>query len=309
MAELNEVEQLEKEVEELYEQTYSVNEEDAEKENEEEVEEEKVKEEEETETQEDNQETEIQEETTEETEQETTSTTSTDTSDNWEQRYKDLQAYATKVAQQNAELIRQSELTKDSVVKDAENKELEKKQDALKAFTAEYPELAELILPVLESVVEDKVQPVQGVVQDITQQNLSRDQIDFNKNIQDSIPDVMDIIQSQDFAQWMQVNTLLPSNVKVQLFTSPEVRDATSLVGQYKLRDDRVKKNKTNKTAEQAADTEVDVKATTQSTFAKTKNDSPNGFTAEEIGKMSLEEFAKNEAAIDKQIAAGGLII
>ncbi len=329
MSEFDNVENLEKEVEELYKQTYSDEEEAVE-----DVEEDSDAEEastndgaseDEVEATEDNESTESREpqEEAEEAEAEGTregdtevlttdseSATKPDTPTEWELRYRELQAYTTKIAQQNAELLKQfSESKTDS----DEKTKVEREQEALEKFTAEYPELAELILPVLDTVVKSKVEPVKGVIEDITEKTLTIEQTEFNKTMQEKVPDVMDILQSQDFAQWMQVDTLLPSNVKAQMFTSPKVTDATSLIGQYKLerkiRDDRIKKKKTNKTAKAAADTNVAVKDKNKSSFAKAKGDPRPKMTVEDIAAMSLEEFAKHEAEIDKYIASGSLII
>jgi len=248
-------------------------------------------------------------ETTEDESSETEeSTTVADTSTDWEARYKEVQAFATKVAQQNTALVEQLQKLSskvDSTTKDEVEDTIDKRAQAMEAFKEEYPELAELLMPVLEVVAEEKIKPVTETIDTLTTAELTREQQDFNKQIQEVVPDVMDIVQSKDFADWMAADTMLPSTIKASLFTSSNVKDATSLLGQYKLekriRDDRLKQKKKttkNKAAADAASVDAGSTSKNPKTFSKTRKGKPK-FSIEEISKMSLEDFEKYEKEID----------
>lgn len=240
---------------------------------------------------------------------------SEDTSTDWEARYKEVQSFATKTAQQNTMLMEQlqslSSKPAAEVAEAAENA-IDKAKESMDKFKEEYPELAELLMPVLDTVISDKVKPVKEVTDILSQDNTVRVQQDFNNQVQQTVSDAADIIQTDDFSQWMVADTMLPSTVKAQMFTSTVVKDAVALLSQYKfekqIRDDRVKQGKThnkNKAVKDAAAVDASPKAKSPKTFMKTQTPDEKTYTNAEIDAMSLEEFAKNEKDIMAALQKG----
>ena len=266
------------------------------------------------ETEEETQDEEIQgdaSETEEDTSEETTDTE--DTSTDWERRYKEVQSFATKVAQQNTLLMEQLQGAAKPDSKEETSEKKEQAVDYREKLAAEYPELAELLFPALKSIVEETIKPVQEVAQELTQDNLSRTQREFNEELMKAVPNVMDVIQTDDFASWLRADTMLPAVVKAQMFTSSSPKDATSLMGQYQLekriRDDKVKQAKANKNKNTAAKNTADVESGSKNknsrTFAKAKTSEGPSFTQNEIDNMALEEFEKHEPEIMEALSKG----
>ena len=235
-----------------------------------------------------------------------------DTSPSYEDRYKEVQAYATKLTQQNAALLEQLQST---ITPPAVKEEEEKKAviDFKAKLAEEYPELTELLLPAVESIVSSTIKPVQEVAQELTQDNMSRVQREFNDQLVQAVPNVMELVQTDDFSQWLKADTMLPSATKAQMFISPDIKEASSLLGQYQLekriRDDRISKNKKiknkNTAAKDAVDAESGSKSKNPRTFIKSKEPDGNSFTQEEIDKMSLDEFEKREPEIMEALSKG----
>ena len=233
-----------------------------------------------------------------------------------EQRYRDVQAYATQLSQQNAALTQQMQAATTST----QQQEVTAAMEAIKAkrekLITEYPELSELLLPVMEYIAKEEVQPIVETTTTLTQDNASRAQHDFDMSVTAVIPEAPVILKSRDFEQWMQVDTMLPASVKAQMYYQADVSAATSLLNQYqlekKIRDDRMsqKQNKNTTKNEQAAEAaaiDAGSKSNTTNIFAGTRKQGPK-FTQEDLAKMSVEEFAKQESEIMSALSAGLII-
>ena len=206
-----------------------------------------------------------------------------------EKALRDTKAWATRVAQENAQLRKRLEaIQKGEVLGLTMDPAIQQKLAQAKKLTEEFEEakpLVELLETVLQGVARYETQARQGALM---------------AQVAATHPDAPDIVQDPTFHAWVQQQ---PPAVQFALVHSNDPRDAIWAIGLYK------KEIEAQRTAEERRRLEAAKKARAKATgtprSGRQQPAARKRWTRAEIARLSLEEYRKHEAEIEAALARG----
>lgn len=215
-----------------------------------------------------------------------------------EERIKNAQSRMTKATQEAADMrrdnlaLRQQLAELSAQLAEASNGS-DNSDDELRTLSEEYPDIA---LPLLKklSKLEDTVKQYRTQVDTEKSQNTLQEHF---STIEQSHPDMNDIVTSDDFAGWIERQ----SPVWQRVAQDGSAQEVVELLSKYK---------ETFDTQPQQPVSKVDkARKVAEPTLPKARRPDPNSgkriWTREEITRMPLDEFEKRSAEIDQAYIDG----
>ena len=215
-----------------------------------------------------------------------------------EERIKNAQSRMTKATQEAADMRRDNLALRQQIAdlsaKLAEASDgSDNSDDELRTLSEEYPDIA---LPLLKklSKLEDTVKQYRTQVDTEKSQNTLQEHF---STIEQSHPDMNDIVTSDDFAGWIERQ----SPVWQRVAQDGSAQEVVELLSKYK---------ETFDTQPQQPVSKVDrARKVAEPTLPKARRPDPNSgkriWTREEITRMPLDEFEKRSAEIDQAYMDG----
>ena len=215
-----------------------------------------------------------------------------------EERIKNAQSRMTKATQEAADMRRDNLALRQQIAdlsaKLAEASDgSDNSDDELRTLSEEYPDIA---LPLLKklSKLEDTVKQYRTQVDTEKSQNTLQEHF---STIEQSHPDMNDIVTSDDFAGWLERQ----SPVWQRVAQDGSAHEVVELLSKYK---------ETFDTQPQQPVSKVDrARKVAEPTLPKARRPDPNSgkriWTREEITRMPLDEFEKRSAEIDQAYMDG----
>jgi len=217
-----------------------------------------------------------------------------------DERIKNAQARMTKATQEAAELRRENDEIKKQLqeLKDTVRSEQAMQSNAaLDSLKKEYPELAS---PLIDKIAQLEAQIAQST-SEFKQDSMQKELHDHFANIRAKHPDVDSLTDSEDFQGWLERQTPVWKRISKE-GSSDEV---VNLLDKYKTEMGLVvepSETKEQKVARAKIKAEPKLPKARESQL---KGANKRIWTRAEIGAMSMKDFEKNEAEIDKAYAEG----
>ena len=217
-----------------------------------------------------------------------------------QERIKNAQARMTKATQEAAELRRENDEIKkqlDELKDTVRSEQAMQSNAALDDLKKEYPELAS---PLIDKIAQLEAQIAQST-SEFKEDSMQKELQDHFANIRAKHPDVDSLTDSEDFQGWLERQTPVWKRVSKE-GSSDEV---VSLLDKYKTEMGLVvepSETKEQKVARAKIKAEPKLQKARESQL---KGANKRIWTRAEIGAMSMKDFEKNEAEIDKAYAEG----
>ena len=227
----------------------------------------------------------------------------------WRKRYKDVQSWSTKVSVENAELRKKTELLQSQLESFMAklNQAPDGMTEAQKKFKEEYPELGELLTPVLKDMLEANVMPLKHQLEELRAMREATNAADIERQIRSVHEDFDEVKSSNYFKHWLVMDgdgpTDLSRRQKEAILASNDPADGVRLITQFKEEFKRKfrpnqpgtkKKSKTDISPQEAAALTDEPKPRASSLPV---NQKPKSFS-DRVDKMSLSEFEKHRDEI-----------
>jgi hypothetical protein len=197
----------------------------------------------------------------------------------WEKRYKDAQRYINKLKDQ----IKELETKTTAVAKPPKSKE------EVEAWMKKYPDVASIVETIAAEKAENLYGPMSAQMEQFEEMRIEGIIARTEATILKTHPDYLEIKEDNTFHTWAED---LPKAMQAVLYdTIDDPKGVIKIINMYKLENGIVNDRDDDRIAAQA------VRPKGQKTEAKTNRGSYD-FLESEIERMSMSEYAKNEAKI-----------
>lgn len=235
----------------------------------------------------------------------------------WEKRYNDLRPWTTRVSQENAALRNELDAVK-KYVAEIQARQPQANQPAndvatlLDPLKEEYPDLAEKLIPALDTVIKqqvtsqkDEVTMLKNELNLLRQKAAAGDSEAFAQVVRNAHEDFETIAGDLDFQEWLGKDSpFIPSKLKVAMFRDNDPTSAVSLLNAYK--GERSPKKDNKQAVKQAAQALAEPKSGGSNPHSLALKEGKSKFgSLADVMKMDNDEYEKHAAEILADCKAG----
>lgn len=235
----------------------------------------------------------------------------------WEKRYNDLRPWTTRVSQENAALRNELDAVNKYMtdMQSRQPKESPKAKDMaalLDPLKEEYPDLAEKLIPALDSAIKqqatsqrNEVATLKNELNLLRQKAAAGDTEAFAKVVRDAHKDFETITGDLGFQEWLGKDSpFIPAKMKVAMFRDNDPSSAVRLLNAFK--GERGPETDKKRAVKQAAEALAEPKSggSNPHTLAIKEGKSKFGSLAN-VMKMDNDEYEKHSAEILADCKAG----
>lgn len=219
----------------------------------------------------------------------------------WKKRYSDLRSHSAKKENEFKDTISKLEarISELEAGDDSSAPDMPQDEKELKEWMDKYPEVAAIIERMASKIADDKLAETNTVLEDIKKDREKATRETNEAKIRKVHPDFDDLQEDDDFHDWVEEQSKL---VQTAVYESGDPDDVIWAINQYKKEVKAKSKGKGGKdnSAAEAVDTKGKTKADVNADKVKIKES--------DVARMSVEEYEKNEDAINEAIRSGKFV-